>query len=285
MGNLLSLKNDYVFKQMFTRHQDLLIDLINSVLELQANQAIQEIVVLNPQILPDHIEEKFIILDINATDDAGKHYDIEMQVCQYSYYPKRSLYYLVNLYANQLKAGENYYLLEPVIGIHFIDYIEYSKYDRFHFCFEFRDKTFPGLVYSEDLALHIFELPKIKQNIKCKEEKLKQYEWLHFLKNAHKEGNMQKAYYKNPMIHRAIDMLEILSNDKQIRMEAEFRERALRNKNSELNAARLEGEETGIEKGIEKTAMQLILMEVLADEQISEATGLSINRIKKLRQL
>ncbi|MCA8866846.1 MULTISPECIES: hypothetical protein [unclassified Halomonas] len=48
-----------------------------------------------------------------------------------------------------------------------------------------------------------------------------------------------------------------------------------------------EGEKLGIEKGeklgIEKTARNLLKLGVLSDEQISEATGLALDEVAKLR--
>ena len=180
MFTLLSPKNDYVFKQLFTHHIDILIDLINSVLLLPDKKAITHLTVKNPQILPKDIDEKYIILDINASDQMNNHYDIEM----------------------------------------------------------------------------------------------------------HKEGNMQ-TMYKNPMIHRAIDMLNALSADDKIRMEAERREKALRNKFSELYAAKLEGKEEGMregkEEGKEETAKKLLSMKVLTVEQIALATDLSVEAVQQLR--
>jgi len=249
MKTLLTPKLDYVFKKLFTLDVKLLIDLINSVLMLIKIDQIISIDIQNPEILPDHIKEKYIVLDIKAYDNQGNHYDIEMQASKYFYYPKRSTFYLSKIFASQLKSGEHYNLLEPVIGIHFLDYIAYSKYSDYSYCFEFRDFNHPELKYTDDLSLYLFELPKVKRKKDLNvlpENKRKQYEWLHFLNYAHEGGKaMQKAYYANPMIHRAFDLLSKISEDEQTRKEAELREEAIRNKIYELNAAREEGIERG----------------------------------------
>jgi predicted transposase/invertase (TIGR01784 family) len=263
MEALLTPKLDYVFKKLFTLDVDLLIDLINSVLTLIENNQIISIDIKNPEILPDHIKEKYIVLDIKAYDNLGNHYDIEMQASKYLYYPKRSTYYLSKLFASQLKSGENYQLLEPVIGIHFLDYIVYPRYPDYSYCFELRDYNHPELKYSDDLSLYIFELPKVsskkKTNVLLK-NKSKQIEWLNFLNNAHEGGSaMQKAYYTNPMVHRAFDLLSQISADEQTRKEAEFREMAIRNKIFELNAAEEEGIKKGIKKGREEGRLEEIL--------------------------
>jgi len=286
METLLTPKLDYVFKKLFTLDVDLLIDLVNSVLKLTGNDQIISIDIQNPEILPDHIKEKYIVLDIKAYDNQGNHYDIEMQASKYFYYPKRSTYYLCKLFASQLKSGEDYNLLEPVIGIHFLDYIVYPTYSDYSYCFEFRDYNHPELKYSEDLSLYVFELPKVSRKNQINdlnENERKQFEWLNFFNHAHEGGSkMQKLYYANTMVHRAFDLLTQISEDEQTRKEAEFREMAIRNKNFELNAAKEEGIEEGIGKGIMKG------IELGLDLKFGEP-GLKllpeINKINKLKTL
>jgi predicted transposase/invertase (TIGR01784 family) len=105
-----------------------------------------------------------------------------------------------------------------------------------------------------------------------------------------------RAHYKNPLVHRAFDILETLSADQKVRRLAEMRETALRNEISALADARREGEEEGIKKGEKKgkkegreeqarsTAETLLRMGVLSPEQIAEATGLSRKDILKIQK-
>jgi predicted transposase/invertase (TIGR01784 family) len=213
-----------------------------------------------------------------------------MQASKYFYYPKRSTYYLSKLFASQLKSGEDYNLLEPVIGIHFLDYIVYPTYSDYSYCFELRDYNHPELKYSDDLSLYVFELPKVSRDNQIndlKENERKQFEWLNFLNHAHEGGSkMQKAYYTNTTIHHAFDLLTQISADKQTRKEAEYREAAIRNKIFELNAAKKEGIEEGIEKGRVKEIINGI--ELGLDLKFGEP-GLKllpeINKINKLKTL
>ena len=119
---LLTPKLDFVFKLLFTKDREILLDLVNTVLAYPEHLHIKELEVKNPIVLPEELSEKFIILDILAVDEARQQYDIEMQVRRYSAYPERALYYLCRLYGTQLDSGESYLRLTPVIGIHFLDY-------------------------------------------------------------------------------------------------------------------------------------------------------------------
>jgi predicted transposase/invertase (TIGR01784 family) len=202
------------------------------------------------------------------------------------------------MFASQLKSGEDYNLLEPVIGIHFLDYNAYSTYTDYSYCFELRDCKHPELIYSDDLSIYVFELPKVSRENKVNdlpENERKQFEWLHFLNYAHEGGSdMQKAYYGNPMVHRAFDLLAQISEDEQTRKNAAFREMAIRNKTFELNEAKKkgieEGRKEGRKEGIEAGRLKEILngIELGLDLKFGEA-GLEllpeINKIEQFKTL
>ena len=48
------------------------------------------------------------ILDIKATDEKGRVFDIEMQMGEQSYFGKRELYYWGKAFTDQLGAGRNF---------------------------------------------------------------------------------------------------------------------------------------------------------------------------------
>ncbi|MCP4112339.1 MAG: Rpn family recombination-promoting nuclease/putative transposase, partial [Desulfobacteraceae bacterium] len=166
MTELLTPKLDLVFKMLFTYDTELLADLISSVLKLSGNRRIRHVKVKNPIVNPDEeITRKYVVLDIVAADRKGRQYDVEMQISRYDFYPKRTLFYACRLYTNQLASGMSYEKLMPVIGIHFLDYIEHPEYDRFHFCFALREENHPELLLTDDMALHMIELPKFEEKM------------------------------------------------------------------------------------------------------------------------
>ncbi len=280
MDSLLTPKLDYVFKKLFTKDTALLINLINSVLELPEHHRILSVEIKNPAILQEEIADKYIVLDIRVTDHSENQYDIEMQAQNYEGYPKRALYYLSKIYVGQLKAGEEYGILKPVIGIHFLSYKLFPEYDDFHFRFDFRESRHPELKLTDDMSLYVFELPKIKQVSKGDQPMGDMVEWLHFFSHAHKEvKKTMRTHYKNPAIHDAFNFLEEMSADEKTRYLAEIREKSLKNKNSELGAARREGRRER-EKGI---AMNMVAMSSFSIEQISQATGLSMDEVGRLQ--
>ena len=277
MKHLLPPKLDIIFKQLFTKDPALLLDLVNAVLSGREGQHIQALEIKNPEILPENLHEKFIILDIQAIDDAGRQYDIEMQVRQYPFYPERTLYYVSRLYTGQLAAGESYATLKPVIGIHFLDYEQFPDQPELHFCFELRDVRYPELRLTKALTIHLFELPKLDRLLPSWQEEANLGEWLYFFNHApEEEDKAMRTHYKNPAIHQAFTVLEGLSADKETRHLAEIREKALRDEVSALFAAKHEGKQ--------ETAQKLLAMQVLTLEQIAEATALPVAEIRELEK-
>ena len=183
----------------------------------------------------------------------------------------------LKLSTNQLASGKDYGKLMPVIGIHFLDYDEYPEYDDFHFCFRLRDENHPELLLTDDMTLHLIELPKFeKKTGKTLKFRNRLGEWLHFFNHAHeeKEGTM-RTHYENPLIHRAFTALETLSADERTRILAHRREESLMNERYELAAAR--------RKGREEVAASL-LNEGIAVEVIMKCAGLSSDEIDRLKK-
>jgi predicted transposase/invertase (TIGR01784 family) len=116
---LLDPRNDYVFKRIFASRINLLNDLVNVVRGDAAPLTLTK--VLNPNILPEDITGKEIILDILAVDDQGRNVDVEVQVNSQSHYPARALYYAARTFVDQLAEGENYGKLRSVVGVHILD--------------------------------------------------------------------------------------------------------------------------------------------------------------------
>ena len=174
-GPLLDPKNDYVFKRLFTQAPELLVSLINAIRDREPPIASLEI--LNPSIDPQTLSGKHIVLDVLAVDVEGRRFNVEMQVQRHRAWGSRSLYYLAKLLSGQLKSGEGYESLRPVVGIHIIDFDYFNVQEVVHaanavsgtdrvngeqyvWCFALRDRDQPQITMGEELQLHFLELPK-----------------------------------------------------------------------------------------------------------------------------
>jgi len=246
----LKLTLDYTFKKIFAENDDILIDLINCVLEFKPPFDIKTIEIKNPEILPEDILKKRIVLDIIAFDNQFRQYDIEMQAAQYATYPDRASFYLSRLFGSQLDRGEDYMLIAPSFGLHFLNYIQYPDYPNdFHFIFSLRENKYHELVLSDKISLHLLELPKVSETMfgkSCKNE------WLYFLRNAHEEKEeTMHTKYSNPSIHKAYQILNNLSALDEAQLLARSREKAIVAQQLELQHVHQKGREEGIEIGRE----------------------------------
>src|SRR5947209_10375676 len=91
---------DYAFKHLFGREvtRPILLDLLNNVLGAPPGQEIREVTLLNPFNPKEALDDKLSILDIKARDQAGRQFNIEMQLLAFPYYEKRLLYYACRLH-------------------------------------------------------------------------------------------------------------------------------------------------------------------------------------------
>jgi predicted transposase/invertase (TIGR01784 family) len=155
-------KVDIVFKRLFgtEANADLLIDLLNAVLAFPPAGVVTAVEILNPFSDTEALDDKLSILDIKARDAAGRQYNVEMQVLPHVAYPQRIVYYLTKLHQQQLRAGEPYGNLAPSYSISFLNHVLYPEGRRWHWCFQLRDVDEPAVVFSDQLELHIVELPK-----------------------------------------------------------------------------------------------------------------------------
>ena len=113
--------SDRFFKYLFAReeHKDLLIAFLNEVL-LDLNPAgsarrIEDVTYRDRESSPQHREAKLPRFDVVARAEDGRVFHIEVQVAKDPYFLERSLYYAAMTYSLQLRKGEGYHTLSPVI--------------------------------------------------------------------------------------------------------------------------------------------------------------------------
>ena len=288
MSELLDPTNDYVFKRLFAEAPDLLVDLINDLRPDLPDIASVE--VLNPNIEASELTGKYIILDVLARDGEGHCYNVEVQVRRYGAWHKRGLFYLARTLGSQLSAGEDYQELRATVGLHLLDFDLFTatnaERQQAIWRFEMRDEYQPSISLGNILQMNLIELNKADR-LGLPEGPLRA--WITFFKHWQEELTM--ANIAHEPVKKAMSRIRELSADEEARRLAFVRERALRDEVSLLNDAKREGleegEKLGLNKGerlgVEKTARNLITLGVLSDEQIAEATGLTVADVEGLR--
>ena len=124
MMTFVDVKNDIAFRKIFgnENRKESLISFLNAILDFHGNQRIEKVTILNPYQLPKLKGGKVTIIDVKATDQTGRTFIIEMQVADIDGFEKRVLYYASKSYSDQIKRGDFYRKLEPVIFIGILDF-------------------------------------------------------------------------------------------------------------------------------------------------------------------
>jgi len=240
---LLDPKLDSVFKRLFAESPDVLADLINAV--RSDEPPVVGLEIRNPQIAATELKGKHIVLDIWAQDETGQQFDIEMQTSRHAGWNARSVYYMARALGEQLKEGQGYDHIQPVIGIYLMDFDLFPEPDQALWEFELRDRLRPTVVLDRCLQLNLIELPKADRLRSRISPILAQ--WITYFEHFSEENVMQQI--QHPPIQKAYQHLHALSGDELARREAFVRERALRDEITEKAVAKAEGIAIGEAKG------------------------------------
>jgi len=246
--NLLGVdvKVDYAFKHLFGREatRPILIDVIDSVLNPPPGHHIRDIELLNPFNAKEALDDKLSILDIKARDQAGRQFNVEMQILAFRYYEKRILYYCAKLHQLQLHEGQDYLELKPTISISFLDHVLFPQVPDYHLRFWLLEASH-HFAFSEDMEFHILELPKFTKAAAELESGLDI--WLYFLRHAEKMDTeaLPSTLKRRPLLLRAVEELKMLTQTDLERERYEARRKAQLDYNTGLKVARMEGQEEG----------------------------------------
>ena len=208
-------KNDYAFKCVFgsEQHTRILVHLLNAVLDPPPGGRVESVAILNPSFEPLNLDEKMSILDIRARDQSGRQFDIEMQMASHPGLRDRFLLYWARLYASQSRAGDGYELLNPVISVCFLDWRLFPQTDKYQLPFRLQEPE-TGLVFSEHLAIHVFQLPNFRKGPDELTDSLDK--WLYFLNNG--EGLNPEDLPESiriPEVEEAMSVLKALTEEER----------------------------------------------------------------------
>lgn len=281
---LLSPKNDFVFKQIFgdAKNTRPLESFLQATLELPAEE-FQELSIIDPNMNPEHESDKLSILDVHVKMRSGKEVDIEIQTQVMPDMCNRLQYYTAKMLANQIQSGEKYSALSQVITIAIVDFTLWPDRKRYHHRFCMHEPE-AEILYPDSMEIHTLELPKIPRDY----DGSKLCDWLRFISSRTKK-EFEFLAGKDTAMAEAYSRLMVLSQDEKERLRALAHEKFVRDHASRMQGAREEGLAEGLAKG-EARAMQKIARQMLLRhtpvEEIAAITGLpeaEITRLSKRR--
>jgi len=273
---------DVIFKRIFgsERNKDVLLAFLNSTFREAGEPPLEEIALLNPYTEADSPDDKQSIMDIKAKTADGQLLNIEMQLFNPYLMEKRTLFYWSEMYYHQIPKGHNYNTLKKCVTINILDFTLLNN-ERYHSVFHLREDH-TGIPLTDDIEIHVIELSKLDEHsVPLEEGGL--VNWLLFLKGVDK-SNWEVLAMNEPMLKKAMDTLEFLSQDAAARMAYEARMKALSDEKSRIEGARLEGEARGQRQKTEEMARELLALGVDISV-ISKASKLSEQEIRNLMTL
>ncbi len=207
--------------------------------------------------------------------------NVEIQTARQGFYVHRSLYYWARLYQGQLKNGEAYDILSPVICINLLDFTIFDAIKEPHSCFLIAEKDHPEYVLTNDFQLHFYEMPKYQENAQSQNQ-LERWACFFQCEGKSEKGETMEILLKNdPILTRAHKEYVRFTEDKELRMAYEAREKYHRDQLFMLSSAKREGIKEGIEQGLSRAAAEM-KRSGMDPERIRQFTGLSLEDIARI---
>ena len=258
--------NDLIFKRIFwnKEHPDILISFINSV--LKRTDPISSVELISTEMDDEFIVEHGIRLDLVAKTSNNEILNIEMQKKNDDDMYKRSLYYWSKLYSSQLRKGQRYKDLRPVITINILDFTLFDD-NRCHRNFILKDakSNEEGL---KMLDMHFIELKKRKYM----DQNDDLWAWAEFLKAPNSETLREKTDKMRPIV----DAKEIFDRTIADPIQQEKIRLLLKTQLDNQSSIAKAKEDAKIE-----TAKNFLKMG-LTIEQVATGTGLTVDEVKLL---
>ena len=242
---LMKPKIDFAFKEIMT-DEKARIGFLSAVLKLKPED-IKETHILNPYLGKVHEEDKLGILDVHILMNNNTEIDTEIQLSEMRIWANRSLFYASKMYTDQIEQSQKYDVLKKCVSISILDFELFKDQEEFYSSFHIREDQ-RNFLFTDKMEFHVIELPKLPKE--RKEESSDVELWAKFI-NSEREEEFDMMAKQNPYIESAYKKLQVISQDKEKRLEYEAREKAIRDYNQCMYEAEQHGIEIGEQRGIE----------------------------------
>ena len=244
----------------------------NIFIVFQNKFRVLEIILIFKNSKPTFLDLKLLCKILPSEED--NLIQVELQIAEQTGYIQRSLYYASGLVQHQLKVGESYFQLTPIIQINILDFslLHGENIISRYLLKELDSNT----ILTEDFQMIYVELPKFHIT-EIEDLQTEADIWFYLLKNIQTltEQSRMEILKKKPDLKNAFGVLEMYSSDPEKQREFEERLRADENYAYELAVKYEKGK---FEKGLE-TARKM-KEEGFSIDQISRITDLSLDMLK-----
>jgi predicted transposase/invertase (TIGR01784 family) len=144
-----------------------------------------------------------------------------------------------------MRECERYEVLVSSYSISFLGHVLYPDRPRWHWRFELRDADEPGVVFSDQVAIHMVELPKFNQaptqlTTGCER-------WSYFLRHGEElDVDRLPGPLQTPAIRKAMEVLRMLTQSELEREKYEARLKYQRDEAARMRDAEERGKNRGV---------------------------------------
>jgi predicted transposase/invertase (TIGR01784 family) len=224
MQTILSPLNDFVFKLIFAdkRHSGILAAFLKAALDLPPRE-FDRLTIVDSRLKREHENDKEGILDVQVHTASGVIINVEVQVASYAGLRSRFVFYPAKLLVSQVKRGDEYQKLAPVVSIIIMKELLVPEEEGYYNEYGLINKR-TGAVFSDLLSIKVFELSKMPLSVDLIPPGERQlWYWGKFFQ-ARTEEEFNMAAEQDGAIREAVDVLMEASEDEVARVRAIRRE-------------------------------------------------------------
>jgi predicted transposase/invertase (TIGR01784 family) len=169
-----------------------------------------------------------------------------------SWLRREIVFYGCEVYAGQLKAGDDYSVLKPVYSICLLEGQLWDDFPKVNHAFRLEDRD-SGRLLLDTLEIHTLELGWYNLQESELETASLLDRWLYWLLHAHQyDAKKLGSLFPQPEFQKATDSIDRIAKKTEDKAMYDTREKAIRDQQWILNAARREGLEAGRVEGREE---------------------------------
>ncbi len=275
----ISPKTDFAFKKIFgsTDSKDILISFLNALL-YEGNSTIEDLEIIDPYSTSRIRGLKDTYLDVKAKLASQETVIIEMQVLNVPAFDKRVVYNAAKTYSTQLKSGEGYSKLKPVIALTLTDFEMFEGRSKVisHFIFKERDELFD--YPNRELEMVFVELPKFHKELDDLETLTEK--WIYFMKNTANLESVPGIMATIPEIQKAFGIANEANLTFEELEDLEKREMFIEDQRGAILKGRQEGREEGRQEGRQEGILEIIMR--LLERRVGEIPPEFQTRLRQL---
>lgn len=270
---------DYGFKRLFGEepNKELLLDFLNELLHEEQGKIVSLTYLKNEHLGTTEIDRK-VIFNLYCENEKGEKFIVELQKTKQKFFKDRTLYSSTFPIREQAKHANWIYELKAVYTIAILDFVfdeDKDNPEKYRYDIKLTDIETKKVFYDKLTVIYL-EMPKYNKTLEQLETRFDK--WLYVIRNLNSLDRIPDKL-RERIFEKLFETAEIAKFSPEQARSYEDSLKYYRDLKASLDTRF----EEGIEKGIEKAAINAI-MKGLSIEDIIDLTGLTKEQIEKLKK-